>query len=802
MIELKDKQFIIDGKPVIIMCGEVHYYRLKEAEWEDRINQLIDSGCNAVATYVPWLCHEEDEGNIDLTGTILPELNLAKFIDLCKEKGLYFFLRPGPFIMAEMKNEGIPYWVTKKHPEIVPTTWDGKKTPNPTLDYLAPNFLKEVDKWYKAIMEITKPRLYDNGGNIIAIQLDNEVGMLTWVSNSPDLTDYVLEDFASWLSKKYVTPTLNERYPFDLNTLHDYKTKIISPQESYASNLMQDLGYYMRNRFARYIKTLRIMCESYGVKDIPFVVNIHGSSGGRGLKFPIGISQLYETYQEDGYMSGSDIYLGDLSMENFQDLYLINAFMAAVHNPDQPLSSVEFNCGDGNFGDNLGSRYDVSASDFKARMCIAQGNRLINYYLMTGGRNYHLKNKPNDGNDRISATGERHGFAAPINPEGKLSYTYPRMARSIKTIIANSEKLANMNEEHDPISFGFIPDYFMTESHYPNSQKMSDLKKNLELNRSGTGWQVIAKVMLLLNYRFDAVDIQNKEIDVNQTKVLVLDSANYMKKEIQQKLVNYLMIGGNLLLCGEIPTLDMEGNDCTLLANALRVKVKERIQNKPRFFMSAYPLSWAKNASETRTHFAKVYESDTATPIYRIYHSQEMCGFEANVNKGTAIVLSFALNADMDLIKLILTKLGANNGIRHDYEHHGIFMTTTINKTQERFLHILNLDGFDKEMTIFENEKPLFNNRKITLQSKDGVLLPLNVTHHGVTINYSTAEIAMITKNSIQFRLTQKLDIISISTDRSIEESDDFKIEKHGNEYLLTCLKHAKVDDEVIVYFN
>ena len=29
--------------------------------------------------------------------------------------------------MAEMKNEGLPYWIYEKHPEIVPVTWDGKR---------------------------------------------------------------------------------------------------------------------------------------------------------------------------------------------------------------------------------------------------------------------------------------------------------------------------------------------------------------------------------------------------------------------------------------------------------------------------------------------------------------------------------------------------------------------------------------------------------------------------------------------------------------------------------------------------
>lgn len=259
MIEIKNKQILIDGKPQIIMCGEIHYYRLERHEWQDRLDKLKEAGCNAVASYVPWICHEPRDGEIDLKGKSRPELDLEGFIDLCEENDLYFFVRPGPFIMAEMKNEGIPHWVMEKHPEIVPVTWDGNPITTKTLDYMAPGFLKETREWYEAVMKIVAPRTYVNGGNIIGLQLDNEIGMLSWVSNSPDLTDTVLEDFASWLKNRYTPEELGERYPFNLDEEQTRKKAIQSPSESYSPYLHLDLGHYMRNRFARYVETLDYM---------------------------------------------------------------------------------------------------------------------------------------------------------------------------------------------------------------------------------------------------------------------------------------------------------------------------------------------------------------------------------------------------------------------------------------------------------------------------------------------------------------------------------------------------------------
>src|SRR4051812_39619236 len=283
MIEIKNKQILIDGKPRLLIGGEVHYFRLKREDWQDRISKLKAANCNAGASYVPWLCHEPVEGKPDVTGSTRPERDLGAFIDLCKQNDLYFLARPGPFIMAEMKNEGLPYWVYTKHPEIVPVTWHGQLVPTRTVDYLAPGFLEEARHWYSEVMPVLAPRLHTNGGNIIAVQLDNEIGMLSWITNSPDLTDNLLGDFASWLGRCYDPKTLRLRYPFILDNPQIRDAAIRSPQEEYAAELMRDLGHYMRDRFARYVAALRGYAEEFGIKDVPLVINVHGTEAGRGF---------------------------------------------------------------------------------------------------------------------------------------------------------------------------------------------------------------------------------------------------------------------------------------------------------------------------------------------------------------------------------------------------------------------------------------------------------------------------------------------------------------------------------------
>ncbi|MEJ8655513.1 beta-galactosidase [Streptomyces halotolerans] len=367
-VTYRDKQLLIDGEPAVVLAGEIHYFRLKRADWQSRLDRAKEAGLNTIATYIPWMWHETPDGTIDVTGGTRPERDLGAFLDLCLENGFHVIARPGPFTMAELKGEGVPERVRADHPEIVPTGWDGAEASTPTVDYLAPAFLGEVRRWYAAVMPVIARRLHREGRpGVIACQLDNEIGMLAWVSNSPDLTGHLLEDFNGWLDRTY-GDGLAARYPFAGRPAAERNAAIRSPEDGYAPALMHDLGTFMRGRFARYVTELRTYAEAGGVRGVPFLVNIHGTGGGSAENFPIGISQLMETYSgRSGMLSGSDFYLGDLTLRNVTDLYLVNAFMDAVHDDDQPLTSLEFDAGHADYGDDLSDQTDGEAVGLKWR---------------------------------------------------------------------------------------------------------------------------------------------------------------------------------------------------------------------------------------------------------------------------------------------------------------------------------------------------------------------------------------------------------------------------------------------------
>lgn len=781
MIVLRDRRFIVDGRPRLVLCGEIHYFRLPRADWQDRLDKLKAAGCDTVASYIPWLCHEPVAGRIDLDGCTRPELDLGAFVDLCRDNGLGFLARPGPFVMAELKNEGLPHWLHARHPDIRPVGWDGQAAPTRgVVDYLAPDFLAAARNWYAAVLALLVPRLHSRGGNIIGLQLDNEVGMMAWLGNAPNLGEPALADFAAWLAGRYPAAVLRARYPFDLDDAEARAVGLRSPGEAYAAALLRDLGHYQRGRHARYLATLREWAEAAGVVGVPLLVNVHGTGGGRGFGLPIGISQLYEAYQGGAYLAGSDLYLGDLTPDNFQDLHLCNALLEASLAPGQVFGSLEFECGDGDYGNMSANRYDPSAVDLKTRMCVAQGNRLLNYYLFAGGRNYRMDPAPDDGDGRIAMTGECHGSAAPVKPDGGLSYTFPRMARAIRTLRAVADKLADMDEARDGVAFGFIPDYFMTETRYPGSAAMGGIIGNLEANRAYGAWESMARAMLLAGYRFGGFDLQNRPLNLDGVPVLALPSARYMDEKVQAKLVAWLDAGGGLLLFGEVPLYDMEGRECAVLAGALGVVPLGTRHSTAEYYLALRAEGWAAPRPEVRTHFAQVFEPGAAQPLLRLHGSGEVAAFDAKVGRGRAIVIATAYRCDIDLFRAALARLGARPGLVHDCPEAGLFLTSTVNPVGETFVHVLNVDGFGKSFRLYRDGRRLFGGRALHLPPREGVMLPVDMDFGEVRIRYATAEIVDVEPRAISFRSLQPQAVIVLETVRECVPSQDYTIRRRG----------------------
>lgn len=736
MIQIQDKQILIDGQPRVVMAGEVHYFRVARDEWEQRILLLKEAGCNAVASYIPWLWHELPDGTIDVTGATRPERDVAAFIDLCAKHDLWFIARPGPFIMAELKNEGLSFRLYTEHPEIVPLGWDGKPAPSRTVDYLAPAYLAECERWFAAILPLIAARTQPRGGNVIAVQLDNEIGMLAWVTNSPDLTDHLVEDFCRWVEESRAGEV---PYPLTAEAIR-------SPQEAWAGPLRQDLAIFMRDRFRRYVEALRGMAEAQGVVDVPFLINIHGTEGGSGEPFPIGISQLVETYAGvPGVLSGSDHYMGDMTLNTTTDLYVINAFMAAVHGPGQPTTSLEFEAGSGDYGGGVDNQYDPSTVALKTRRSLAQGNRMVNYYLFAGGINPPLEEKVGDGNDRISFTGERHGTAAPVGPEGQKGMTYAATARTVHAVRLHERWLSRMEEDHDGMQLGLVLDSYATEYHHPGSAVMTEVVEDLVRHRGAGPRRALVRSMLLGGYRFGAVHLQRDE----PRGVVALATGRHLSPEVQQGLVDHLTRGGGLLLLGRLPDRDLEGRPCTVLADALGVSGAELTWAQDHYYPSAVASGWAAPWPETRVGWFQALQHERGDAVLHDVDGA-VIGVDVEVVAGRAILLAAELPSDVALFGRALRQLGVSPGLELATDIPGIFATTTSTADGERMLHLTNITGHHTTVRLSLDGQPL-GTGELRPPPRSSAFLALGLDTPVGRLEWANAELTAIEADALAF---------------------------------------------------
>ncbi len=703
MIEITNRQIVINGHPELIFAGEIHYFRLARSKWEDRILRAKDCGCNAIASYIPWLVHQEVEDEMDVTGRFRPENDVAAFIDLCHHHGLWFVARPGPFIMAEMKNEGIPYWVARKYPHLRPTNWEGKPSRSKTLDYLAPEFLAAVQRWYAAIMPLLAERLITQKGPIIAVQLDNEVGMLSWVHNEPDLTEWVKADFVEWLARNGKPPISNPSLPTEVT----------------AGAIHRDLGDYYRDRIRRYIAELRKYAEDAGVKSVPFLVNIHGSGGGKGTTFPVGISQLFRAYtQSDGYVPGSDHYLGELTRDNAGDLYRINAFMRASMRLEQPLTALEFEVGSGDYGETGAAWQSAASARMKVLLSIAQGNRLINYYLLAGGRNPMLRHLVGDGNDRVAFTGERHGFAAPIDPEGKIGTHFEGLRSVTHDMRKLAQHLATAEEEHDNLALGFFPDAYKTDFNYPG--RIKDINEALEASREHL--ESITRTLLRLGFRYPAVDVENQPLD--RQRVLVIAVPRYLARTTQSKLVDFVKNGGKLFIYGDFPLHDEVGNECHVLADALEVAPLEAVRADGDYHLSFTASSWAKDEPEVRSYRAVPF-ANTSGVFLHTSDSGHAVGFERTFGSGQCTAITGGIPAHLSLFGRVIERLGAKPAINSHDDSGGTWTTTMKSADGHRYACIINLDHEPKNLRWEENGQPMSKHLPTRIGGRYAEIVPL-----------------------------------------------------------------------------
>ena len=167
--ELGDSVFLLDGKPLQIISGEIHYPRVNKEAWRQRMQMAKAMGLNTISTYVFWNLHEPMKGKYDFTGNN----DIAAFVKIAQEEGLWVILRPSPYVCAEWEFGGYPFWLQNEKGLIVRS----KES----------QYLEAYKNYIQAVGKQLAPLQVNHGGNILMVQIENEYGSYSNDKNYLDI---------------------------------------------------------------------------------------------------------------------------------------------------------------------------------------------------------------------------------------------------------------------------------------------------------------------------------------------------------------------------------------------------------------------------------------------------------------------------------------------------------------------------------------------------------------------------------------------------------------------------------------
>lgn len=587
------------------------------------ISLLQKANCNCVSTYVPWNWHEPTEGEFDFTGETHPCRNLIGFLDLVKAENLFLIIKPGPFVHNEMKNGGIPTWLTDQHPEVLALGPDGltsRYQSYPPLSYMHPLTMGYIRKWYDACARILKR--YDN---IILWQVDNETSYsYTFMDGTGLLNDFHphLVDkgwYQKFLKKRFKDiGILNRRYGTRYRTFENVEPPRRNPQSDAETLRVFDWIHFKEWLGTEYLKRCCDMLYRLGVKG-PFILNapFHGFfSLWRDLVKSID-NRRYRLF-----ITHCD-YPGPVNETSAGAIIARTEFCKSCQSVFHGNNEIQ-SC-------NVSQRWGLFETTYELLFKLVAGNGLgmINYYWFCDGENFL----------DYGEYSHRHEYNAPVSRDLKRRPHY-EILRNLNGQVLNHPQWLEYEKVYH-VSLGYLHEF----------HRMSIFRNTLGANIVR---QVddLSNLLALSSISFKVVNLS--ELGKEDTGVLIVPTPKFMPSRIQKSLLRYANSGNHLILMGRIPEVDEDLNPCTAVMDALKLKEMNMVSRK---------RGWEE------PH--RVCIAGIETPVYdnlQVYETgaEELatcdgrcCGFSQEYGEGKITVIGFGLSYFMDVHKeMICTLLG------------------------------------------------------------------------------------------------------------------------------------------------
>ncbi|MBE0538585.1 MAG: beta-galactosidase [Ignavibacterium sp.] len=679
--------FVKNGKPVFVISGEIHYFRLDPKLWEKHLSLLKESGANTISTYIPWDWHEFEEGKFDFTGETNPARNLIKYIKLCKKVGLDLIVKPGPYILAEYEGQGLPQWLIKKAGKSTHALDEDGNIISPDLmSYMSDEYLHYSFLWYDEIMRIISEHQEKNNGPIIMMQVCNEVGVFQWLSGKIDYNPSVIHSFKLYLLNRYESiDKLNKIYGTNYSSMEEISAPAgkIENKADYCAYF--DFHLFYRHYYALYLDTLIKKIRSFDI-DVQLTHNIPGWIYGNAAELPMLISTYKDILQyRNDIIFGLDHIPEFVSFRNAHSDLACNKILEAIQSSG-PVWAAEFQSG---------TREHQVKSDTKDLetfyyASLAHGLKSFNYYMFSQGINP----------DGKGFYGKTFYYQTPLNAKAEKSSLYYSIKKVNDFIKKNEEDLLISKTKVD-ICIGLYKPYYYTE--LTTSQLLKDKRLDIEklglfldprFVREEIFFNGLLRGLQTLNFNYNINDLENTSLEsFLKFKQLWVVTTEFMDSDTQSFLVSYVKNGGHLIMYPVIPTLDLYLNKCTVLVDELGIEQSKTLSaNKIEAFC----------IKDVFTIFRqKQIFKDNQDKIVSKTENGEVCGITKKIGNGSVTALGYAFGYTSDEHLRLYEKILSLDKIKRQAKISDPDIQFVIRKSKKHtYLFLLNYHNQKKNFTV------------------------------------------------------------------------------------------------------
>lgn len=737
-IRVAGGKFFVNDKPFYVYSGEIHYFRLARDKWADRIRRAKEAGLNTVSTYIPWSWHEHAEGEFDFRGKTDPQRDLTGFIKTVTDMDMFLIARIGPVSNAEMLGEGIPMWFLKNYPEACAKTYNGADALHYAMvSFMHPKYQEKVAAWYKKILPIVHSNLVSKSGPVLLVQLCNEIGMLHWVMNAADYNPATTELYRGYLKDVYKNDLgkLNDKY----YTNHANFDEIPQPKGDVdVEGVVRcwDWVRFYEDFFSIYYASLAKRVKDEGI-NAPLIANIPMfwdynlcARANHGIMTSLQFRNFAK--RVPGVIFGGAYQMRHLNYDNFHDVILMDEVMKMIGDGEAPRICVETQAG------GMNDRPRIYPSDVELLLKQSIGHEMngMNIYMFCGG-----VNPPG-----VGFRGSYHEWQSPIDSKGKKSpqlRPIEEVSRIIKTF---GEYIGNTEKVYD-ISIGLYAPYY--ETAYLKGSVIDQMAQK----RDKLFFDGIARLLTLAGYNYNLVDIERvKGKDLSAIPALWVFSLDYMDKDTQAKLAEYVRKGGTLIMSPMVPTKNMGLLREDHILREFGIEIVEKVKEG---------LIYISGKDYYIEDEVTVFESKKRRVLARTA-GRRPCAILKKIKRGRLVVIGFGvmhtLDYHIDLIAHFMQLLNITPSVRVDQrdvhavlrkdKNCGFLVLMNFNDDVRETAVTLQLPGTGKSVKIPQEGR-------ITLHNRSAMILPVNFPlSDRARLRYTTAEIWNYAVTDKELRMT------------------------------------------------